>query len=245
MLGLGATRELPTILLIDDDLISREVIATVLTLDGYTVHSAVDGASALEMLDAGRCAPDVILMDAQMPGLSGAPLIEQFRARSRASIFAVSASRAPDDVMAAADGFLLKPFEPRALEKLLKERAPKPAAPAPDSSEPVLSSEVLAQFRELMPEPTVREIYAAVTADLEKRIPALEAAIARGDSAEVSRIGHAIKGGCGMAGARQAAMIGARLESGSDQLDDCAALVRDLHMAIRNLENMLKTEFPA
>jgi response regulator RpfG family c-di-GMP phosphodiesterase len=44
-------RKLPTLLLIDDDLVSREVTATVLTMNGYTIHTAVDGASAL------RCSP--------------------------------------------------------------------------------------------------------------------------------------------------------------------------------------------
>ena len=43
----------------------------------------------------------------------------------------------------------------------------------------------------------------------------LEAAIAKGDDAEVRRIGHAIKGGCGMAGAIQAARLGALFEETS------------------------------
>ena len=41
-----AQKALPLILLIDDDLVSREVIATVLTMLGYTVHTAEDGAAA-------------------------------------------------------------------------------------------------------------------------------------------------------------------------------------------------------
>jgi CheY-like chemotaxis protein len=36
---------LPLVLLIDDDLVSREVTATVLTMNGYTVHTAEDGAA--------------------------------------------------------------------------------------------------------------------------------------------------------------------------------------------------------
>jgi HPt (histidine-containing phosphotransfer) domain-containing protein len=52
-----------------------------------------------------------------------------------------------------------------------------------------------------------------VVADLGKRAQSLEAAIARGDAAEVRRIGHAIKGGCGMAGALQAARIGPYLKN--------------------------------
>jgi CheY-like chemotaxis protein len=245
MLGIGAKLDLPTVLLIDDDLVSREVMATILTMSGYTVHTANSGVDSLKMIETGQCVPQVILMDVQMPDLSGLELIGQLRTHSRASIYTVSASRAPDEVVAASDGFLLKPVYPEALHKLLEKHTPPPAAPPPESSEPVVSARILSQFRQMMPDVTVREIYAAVTADLEKRAAALETAIARSDSAEIRRIGHAIKGGCGMAGALQAARIGAQLESGSDQLDDCAAALRELHVATRNLESMLKAEFPA
>ncbi len=73
----------------------------------------------------------------------------------------------------------------------------------------MVSAKILAQFRQMMPEAMVREIYAAVVADLNKRKAALETAIGRHDAVEVRRIGHTIKGGCGMAGAQQAARLGA------------------------------------
>src|SRR5512135_2917839 len=110
MLSFDNRRELPTLLLIDDDLVSREVTATVLTLNGYTVHTAEDGPGALEMLAAKANPPDAILMDAQLPGLSGFELIRELRARTSARIIAISGSIPPAKVGAAADGFLLKPF---------------------------------------------------------------------------------------------------------------------------------------
>ncbi|MDE3149402.1 MAG: Hpt domain-containing protein, partial [Acidobacteriota bacterium] len=70
------------------------------------------------------------------------------------------------------------------------------------------------------------------------------------DSEQIRRIGHAIKGGCGMAGALQAARIGALIEtppprSEGNQLDSYFALLRELRAATRNLQDMLETEFPA
>lgn len=245
MLGMGANLDLPTVLLIDDDMVSREVMATILTMSGYALHTAADGAAALQILDKGQCLPQVILMDAQMPGLSGLLLVEQLRTRTSARVYAISGSSTPADLLAAVDGFLLKPFGPQALQELLEKNAPVPAAPAPEPDEPVVNPQTLAQFRQMMPESMVREIYTAVTTDLEKRTAALESALARGDSAEIHRIGHAIKGGCGMAGALQAARLGARLESGSDQLDNCTAVLSDLRDAVHNLESMLKLEFLA
>lgn len=223
MLNFEAQRSFPPVLLIDDDMVSREVMATVLTMSGFNVHTAAGGAAALELLASGQCVPSVILMDAQMPGLSGIPLIEALRARTDARVYTISASDAPDDVADASDGFLLKPLEPGALRRLLEEdaaqpgRAPQTARrnPALDSDEPVVHAETLAQLRQIMPDAAVRQIYSAIVADLAKRLPLLQLAIANGDAAEIRRIGHAIKGGCGMAGARQAARLGAVLEAGS------------------------------
>jgi HPt (histidine-containing phosphotransfer) domain-containing protein len=119
-----------------------------------------------------------------------------------------------------------------------------------DPNDPVVNMEVLAQFRKMMPETAVRQIYKAVVVDLGKRIDALTSAIEKGDRAEVRRIGHAIKGGCGMAGAVQAAHVGAMLESSplepkDNQLDNSEALLHDLRDAARGLERMLDAELPA
>jgi CheY-like chemotaxis protein len=243
MLGIGADRNLPTVLLIDDDMISREVIATILTLNGYTLHTANDGAAALAMLDEEKCAPQAILVDVQMPGLNGAPLILELRARSEAGIYAISGSALPQDLEKAVDGFLLKPFSPEALQKLLDERKTQPETPDGSTEEPVVSAKILSQFRQMMPEPTVREVYVSVVSDLKKRGDALDDAIAKHDPMEVRRIGHTIKGGCGMAGARQAARLGAMLEAESDELNNSASLRRELRLAQENLERMLEVEF--
>ncbi|MGA2672192.1 MAG: response regulator [Terracidiphilus sp.] len=270
MLNFSDDRQLPTVLLIDDDFVSREVTATVLTMSGYTVHTAADGAESLKLLADGACVPEVILMDAQMPGLSGIGLIGELRARSLATIVAISGSCAPGEVAAAADGFLLKPFGAEDLDKLLKEHA-QPAAvsgapagiendpsaerkPLPESGEQVVDVETLAQLREMMPEAKVREIYEAIVADLGRRLDALQVAIAKDDAAEVRRLGHAIKGGCGMAGALEAARLGAAIEAGAletgskggvNHLDNRSPVLSDLRAATHNLKRMLKTEFPA
>jgi CheY-like chemotaxis protein len=256
MLDFGGQRDLPTILLIDDDPISREVMATVLTMSGYTIYTAEGGASALQLLTEGDCIPSVILMDAQMPNLSGTSLIEQLRARSHARLFAISGSNPPADVIAAADGFLLKPFTPETLGMLLEKKQPpsaqnsasrptgSPSSPAKPAL-PVVDPEILAQLREMMPEAAVRQIYAAIVVDLARRIAVLEVAISQKDVAEIRRIGHAIKGGCGMAGALQAARLGAELESPVNHLDNSPALLENLRTAAASLERMLEVEFKA
>jgi CheY-like chemotaxis protein/HPt (histidine-containing phosphotransfer) domain-containing protein len=243
MLGIGASRDLPTVLIIDDDMVSREVMATVLTMTGYTIHTAAQGDDAIALLDAGTFSPEVILMDAQMPGLKGLRLVEELRARTKASIYAMSGSDVAEDVKIAVDGYLSKPFSPQALKQLIEQHHPPPAIALEDA--PVINAETLAQLRGMMSEAAVREIYIAVVEDLGKRSTALRHASAAGDVEEIRRIGHSIKGGCGMAGALQAARLGAQLEATGDQLDNVPGLLLELKAAERDLRRMLEAEFPA
>jgi len=245
MLGIGKENDLPTIFLIDDDIVSREVIATVLTLHGHAVHTADNGKAALEMLASGAVSPEVVLVDAQLPGLSGIALLEQLRQLGSATIFLISGSRPADELVAAADGFLMKPFGPEDLQRLLAKSTSKSPVRIEDADEPVVNRETLAQFRQIMNPATIREIYVTLVTDLKKRLIALENAIATGNKDEVRRLGHAIKGGCGMAGARQIARLGEFLESKSDQLDNCANALQELYAATGKLERMLEKEFPA
>ena len=138
MLGIGGDRGFATVLLIDDDMICREVIATLLTLNGYTLHTAVDGAAGVKMLDEEKCEPQVILVDVRMPGLNGVPLIGELRKRSKASIYAISGSSLPRELESVVDGFVLKPFNPEALQKLLDDHQPPPPSEL-GSEEPVVS----------------------------------------------------------------------------------------------------------
>ena len=250
MLGIGEKHELPTILLVDDDLVSREVIATVLTLHGHLVHTAEAADEALTMLRAKTVEPGVVLLDTQLPGLSGLELIAQLRQLGQDEIILISGTTPPEDLIAAADGFLLKPFGPEDLQKLLNQHNPKiDQQDMADAEEVVLNPTTLAQFRQLMMEATVHEIYAAVVTDLHKRLVALEDAISTGNKGEIRRIGHAIKGGCGMAGALRAAHLGAQLEMTPLKpkgylLDNSASLLRELRDAASGLERMLETELP-
>lgn len=248
MSAIETIRNFPRVLIIDDDMVSREVMATVLTMTGYDVHTAAGGEESLSVLDSDSFSPDVILMDTQMPGLNGAGLIGELRARTHATIYAISGSHAPQSVIAGVDGFLLKPIGPEALQQVLEQHIfdlPASSSPAASSGlqPPVLSHKVLARFRDMMKEDAVREIYAAVLADLERRRTALDEALAKADGPAISRLGHAIKGGCGMAGALEAARVGELIEAGGNDLEYIRTLLPLLESATRNLQRMLDAEF--
>jgi two-component system, cell cycle response regulator DivK len=58
-----------TILLVEDDIMNREMIARYLTMSGYEVISAGDGANAV--LLGRKARPNLILMDMGLPILNG------------------------------------------------------------------------------------------------------------------------------------------------------------------------------
>jgi CheY-like chemotaxis protein len=262
MTGFLKSAEAVSVLIVDDDEVSREVLATVLTIHGCTVQTACDGVEAVRMLGAGNYRPEVILADLRMPGLSGSELISELRKQvcsrhesghesERNSgpdtvVVAMSASEPHAGETGDADGFLRKPFGAKEFERVLEEdgrwiaRGEKPQAAASDT----LNRRKLEQLRSMMPERAVREIYTTTVTDLRRRLHDLEAATGRSDGAAVRRIGHAIKGGCGMAGAEEAAGVGAKLEGVDDELKNVLTLTALLRKAVRNLEDVLAAEFP-
>ena len=64
-----------TVLVIDDERLIRESIATYLMDSGFTVLQAEDGPSGLQMVN--RQAPDVILLDLRMPEMDGLEVLGQ------------------------------------------------------------------------------------------------------------------------------------------------------------------------
>jgi len=70
----------PTVLLVDDDPIVRDVLRLSLEDGGYAVLAAESGLFALSLLDAGE-AVDIIVSDLTMPGMDGLELIRGAQAR--------------------------------------------------------------------------------------------------------------------------------------------------------------------
>ncbi len=122
-----------TILLVEDEDTLRRVMRDLLEQEGYIVHEARDGAEALEQVD--RHAPDLVLLDLNLPNVDGYTVLTQLRSRpqTRDLPIVVLSARGDEDnevrVLAmGANDFLTKPFRPRALsariEAMLGRRKP-------------------------------------------------------------------------------------------------------------------------
>src|ERR1700694_536707 len=65
--------EKPTILIVEDDVLLRSLLCTILEESGYKVRSAEDGFTALTQIRTEI--PDILLSDLHMPGMSGFELL--------------------------------------------------------------------------------------------------------------------------------------------------------------------------
>ena len=113
------------VLLVDDEDQLRRVMKDLLARDGYEVVEARDGAEALDQVD--RHAPDVIVLDLNLPGRDGYSVLSELRARPltrRVPIIVLTAKGDEDNEVRVfdlgADDFLTKPFRARALSKRLE-----------------------------------------------------------------------------------------------------------------------------
>jgi DNA-binding response OmpR family regulator len=105
------------VLVADDDADLRELIAFTLAQASYLVVKANDGSSAVRLFT--EESPDLVVLDINMPGLSGFQVCEAIRARSRVPVMMLTVRGEEEDLVRAlelgADDYLTKPFSPRTL----------------------------------------------------------------------------------------------------------------------------------
>jgi DNA-binding response OmpR family regulator len=100
------------IVLIEDDVDIRRLVADALAAEGHDVESAATAMNGLEL--AVRNAPGLVVMDLGLPDLDGNELLRMIRAVSQVPVMVITARGADDAVVrtldAGADDYLVKPF---------------------------------------------------------------------------------------------------------------------------------------
>ena len=129
----GPTDEIPSagrgqgacVLLVEDEEQLRRVMKDLLQREGYRVAEARDGIQALDEVD--RFAPDVIILDLNLPGLDGYGVLQQLRSRpaTRGIPIMVLTAKGDEDnevrvFELGADDFVTKPFRARSLTARLE-----------------------------------------------------------------------------------------------------------------------------
>jgi nitrogen regulation protein NR(I) len=114
------------VLIVDDELNIRRVLAAMLKRDGYDVTTAADGAQALAVLQ--RTPVHVVVTDLVMPHLGGMELLERVRAEyPDIPVILITAHGTVDSAVAAlkagAFDYVTKPFEQEELRKVIAKAA--------------------------------------------------------------------------------------------------------------------------
>ena len=107
------------ILIIEDDLHIGDMVARVLTKEGYAVSRSYSGTEALFVIAENE--PDLVLLDLMLPGFSGEELLDKL---SAFPVIVVSAKADVDSrvelLNSGADDYITKPFDVRELLARIK-----------------------------------------------------------------------------------------------------------------------------
>jgi len=113
-----AEPEVPRILVVEDDPIMRELAVSVLRESGYTVEEAVDGQSALELLQRDNNF-SLVTLDLTMPRMDGRETLRQMRSAVATATLPVIVLTGNDDgetevalMNEGADDYMRKPLDP-------------------------------------------------------------------------------------------------------------------------------------
>jgi DNA-binding response OmpR family regulator len=108
---------MPTVLVVDDEPIVRDVVVRYLRRDGYETREAATGDEARQILEAES--PVLVVLDVMLPGTDGLELCRWIRSRSELPVIMLTARGEETDRIVGlelgADDYVTKPFSPREL----------------------------------------------------------------------------------------------------------------------------------
>ena len=125
-----------TVLVVDDDPHIRALLVFAFEKAGMMVREAADGEEALA--EVARAAPDLVVLDINMPRMDGLEVCRRLRATSEVPVLFLSSRDEEFDrvlgIELGADDYVVKPFSPREVvaraNAILRRSAPRPAEQA-------------------------------------------------------------------------------------------------------------------
>ncbi len=220
------------ILVVEDDEINRVVACGLLEKAGHHVSAVISGERALTLLD--HQGFDVILMDLNLPDLSGLETIRQIRGHNspniaRTPVLVVSALVTKHDIEdsldVGANAFLGKPYSPERLlagiEAALRARtpvasdagAPMPSRPYDMALAPSVDGASLTQHAAELGLATTQQIVDLFNDTIPATLALARQAFADGDNKLLVRTVHRMKSSASTVGLRSLADMAATLEA--------------------------------
>ncbi|MGE5835209.1 MAG: response regulator [Acidobacteriota bacterium] len=214
------------ILVAEDHPVNRKLVTTLLDKRGHTVHAVDNGRSAVDALAAvTKRSFDVVIMDVQMPGMSGFEAATAIRERERQTgghvpIVALTAHAMQGDrercLQAGMDGYLSKPIDVDRLIATIEEFGEgvteQRSAQAAGQDEAVVFDESAALSHTGGDRKLLKQIIELFRADSPASFRKIERALKRRDGEALWTAAHAIKGSMATIGAQAARQAAADIE---------------------------------
>ncbi len=234
------------VLVAEDNVVNQRVAVGLLTRRGHRVLVANNGREALEILQREHF--DIVLMDVQMPEMSGYEATAAIRRREETTgghqrIVAMTAHAMNGDrercVSAGMDGYLSKPLEPELLFAVVEEKSHVKGQVAENGAPAISQAKVLERLggdRELL-----ADVVGLFLEDCPVRLEAIRSAVEAKDAGRIEREAHGLKGAAANLSAQglfEAAQILERL--GADgQLESVPAAWRKLSAEASNVMTVM------
>ena len=228
------------ILLAEDNPVNQEVIRGILERAGHRVHIVEDGEEALDLL-AEEHDFDLILLDMNMPNVSGLEVVKQFRFMDTSGstpVVMLSADVLPETIeqcmQAGADDYLTKPVALDALlgtvarftqpeeETASEEEGATAGSGADSNEEEALDIQALRELTSLIKSTAKLEGFVDILEkNGQKHLKDLQSCAKNGNLTHFLQIVHTLKGGSGTLGLRGVVHLCQKIEStlGTDTPD--------------------------
>jgi len=243
------------VLLAEDNLVNRKLVTRLLEKRGHRVHAVENGRAAVETIASGRPAVDVVLMDLQMPEMSGFEATHAIRQAERGGpahlpIVALTAHAMAGDrercLEAGMDGYLSKPIDVNdliaTLERFGQDDAGSgdaPIAPAVHRASVFDEHAALAYTggdRQLL-----KEVIGLFRKDAPSSLRRIERALRKRDSDALRMAAHALKGAIATIGSSRGREVAAEIEAmaKSGRFADAESAFAHLKEVVRELDTAM------
>jgi two-component system sensor histidine kinase/response regulator len=233
------------ILLAEDNAVNQRVAVMTLEKMGHKVSVAAHGKAALDLLATDRF--DVVLMDVQMPIMSGEEATASIRTLERGTtrhipIIAMTAHAMKGDrerlLNGGMDDYLGKPIQSAELLRLLEKYTP---TQPPGQEEPELLNREAALACMGGDADILADIAGLFLEDYPRMLVEIQAAVAARDPGALHRTAHSLKGSLGYLGARRAEALANQLEllGRAAEMDGAQPVLTELETHLEKLRPIL------
>lgn len=248
---------MPTIVIVEDDELVREIAARALEGAGHSVIPVADGLDAIDCV--WESDPDLVILDCALPGKGGLPILQELRASPKfrtIPVLILTARRSDWHAQLAMDtgasDYLRKPFKMEDLldsvsALLAKGGAVRPAiAHSGAAADHLIDAEYVVSLSASLGRQDTRALLTMMAATVDQSVQTLVAALKANARQRVLEEAHALAGAAMTIGAPRLAALCRAIERDPTDRDGVTGLLSATATATRDaIEQMLAERLAA